>query len=151
VVKVAEILASKASGVITIRPTDTIATLAQRLREKRIGAAVVSSDGHAIEGVISERDIAYGLAVHQAELHALPVSALMTKAVITCSLDDDIGRVASAMRSRNIRHLPVEEGGRVVGMVSIRDVLNSRVDELQHHTAMLSTYGKTSGDVQDRE
>jgi CBS domain-containing protein len=151
VVKVAEILAAKASGVITIKPSDTVATLAQRLREKRIGAAVVSSDGQTIEGVISERDIAYGLAVHKANLHTLLVSALMTKAVITCSPNDDIGHVASTMRSRNIRHLPVEDGGRVVGMVSIRDVLNSRVDELQHHTAMLRAYGKMTGDPQDRE
>ena len=149
--RVAEILAAKAAGVITVKPSDTVATLAQRLREKRIGAAVVSSDGQTIEGVISERDIAYGLAVHKADLHTLLVSALMTKTVITCSPNDDIGHVASTMRSRNIRHLPVEDGGRVVGMVSIRDVLNSRVDELQRHTAMLRTYGKTSGDPQDRE
>jgi CBS domain-containing protein len=81
-VKVADILAIKGSTVVTVQPSDTIAVLSERLREKRIGAAVVSTDGQTVEGVISERDVAYGLAVHKADLHALPVSALMTKEVI---------------------------------------------------------------------
>jgi CBS domain-containing protein len=139
-VKVANILAVKGSAVVTIGPTETIAALSQRLREKRIGAAIVSSDGQTIEGVISERDIAYALCVHKAELHAMPVSALMTKAVITCSVNDSIGIVASTMMARNIRHLPVKEGDRLVGMVSIRDVLNLRLDELQRETGLLRAF-----------
>ena len=134
-VTVAEILAAKGSNVITIKPSETIATLCECLREKRIGAAIVSSDG-----VISERDVAFGLAVHKSDLHALPVSALMTKAVITCSPSDSVALVASTMLARNIRHLPVEDQGRVVGMISIRDVLNWRVSELQHQTGLLSAF-----------
>jgi CBS domain-containing protein len=136
-VKVANILAVKAAAIITIGPSDTIAALSERLREKRIGAAIVSSDGRAIEGVISERDVAYGLAVHKGDLLTMPVSALMTKAVVTCSPGDDISVVASTMLARNIRHLPVEEEGRLVGMISMRDVLNSRLDELQRQTSLL--------------
>jgi CBS domain-containing protein len=86
VVKVADILALKGNAVITIKPTETIETLSQLLRENRIGAAVVSSDGQMIEAVISERDLAYGLAIHEADLRTLLVSALMTRTVITCSL-----------------------------------------------------------------
>jgi len=152
IVKVADILASKGSAVITIKPSETIATLSMLLREKRIGAAIVSSDGQTIEGVISERDLAYGLAIHKADLHTLPISALMTKAVITCSLNDNIAHVASTMQSRNIRHLPVEEEKRCVGMVSIRDVLQLRLYELQQETAQLRTFVNEMGRTpEDRE
>jgi CBS domain-containing protein len=139
-VKVSEILAIKGSNVITIEPSDTIAELCRRLREKRIGAAVVSRDGKGAEGMISERDVTYGLAVHKGELHALPVSALMTKTVIACSPDDDVALVASKMQSNRIRHIPVVDSGRVVGMVSVRDVLNWRVSELQQESGLLRTF-----------
>jgi signal-transduction protein with cAMP-binding, CBS, and nucleotidyltransferase domain len=78
--------------------------------------------------------------VHKSDLHRLPVSALMTKAVITCSPNDNVALVASTMLARNIRHLPVEEQGRVVGMISIRDVLNWRVSELQYQTGLLRAF-----------
>jgi CBS domain-containing protein len=150
-VKVADILEIKGSTVITIKPTETIAALSQRLRERRIGAAIVSGNGQTVDGVISERDIAYGLGVHKAELHAMPVSALMTKAVITCSPDDNLGIVASTMLSRNVRHLPVLDGSRLIGMVSIRDVLNFRVDQLQRETGMLRAFAShTDREPQDR-
>jgi CBS domain-containing protein len=87
VLTVADILALKGSVFVTIRPSETIGTLAQLLRDRRIGAAIVSSDGVAVDGVISERDVAYGLSIHKADLHTLLVSALMTKTVITCSPD----------------------------------------------------------------
>jgi CBS domain-containing protein len=150
-VKVADILEKKGSTVITIKPTETIAALSQRLRERRIGAAIVSGNGQTVDGVISERDIAYGLSVHKGELHAMPVSALMTKAVITCSPDDNLGIVASTMLSRNVRHLPVLDGNRLIGMVSIRDVLNFRVDQLQRETGMLRAFAShTDREPQDR-
>ena len=137
---VADILQRKGNVVVTIRPTESIAALAALLREKRIGAAVVSGDGRAIDGVISERDIAYGLAVHKGALHDMPVSALMTRTVITCSLTDTVAHAASTMIARNVRHLPVVDGAGLTGMVSIRDVLNLRVDELQQQTAMLRNF-----------
>jgi CBS domain-containing protein len=139
-VKVADILAVKGSAVVTIGPSETIGALSERLREKRIGAAVVSTDGQAIDGVITERDITYGLAVHKGDLHSLPVSALMTRTVITCSPDHDVSYVAATMRARNIRHLPVEEDKRFVGMISIRDVLNFRVDDLQRQSNLLRAF-----------
>ena len=108
--KVADILAFKGSAVITIKPSESVAALSKLLREKRIGAAIVSNDGQTIDGVISERDVAYGLSTHKADLHTLLVSALMTKTVITCSPGDEVARVASTMLSRNIRHIPVHDG-----------------------------------------
>ena len=138
--KVKDVLALKGSVVIAVKPSETIAALSQLLREKRIGAVIVSSNGRSIEGVISERDVAYGLAVHGAKLHALLVSDLMTKTVITCAPGDDVAFVASTMLSRNIRHLPVVEETRVIGMVSIRDVLNHRTDDLQQQTSLLRAF-----------
>ena len=138
--KVSDILAAKGSAVVTVRPSETIGALSQRLREHRIGAAIVSGDGKTVEGVISERDVAYAVAIHKAELHSLPVSELMTKTVITCSPHESVANVASTMRARNIRHIPVEESGRLVGMVSIRDVLNHRTDDLQQQTSLLRAF-----------
>ena len=149
--KVADILALKGSVVFTISPSETIGTLSQLLSDKRIGAAIVSGDGKTVDGVISERDVAYGVAVRKAELHTLPVSALMTKTVITCAPNDDIAKVASSMLSRNIRHLPVNDDNRLVGMVSMRDVLNLRLDELQRDTAQLRNFiSLTDREPQDR-
>lgn len=148
--KVSDILARKGASVVTIRPTDTIVTLSQLLKEKRIGAVVVSSDGNAIDGFVSERDLAYGLAAHKGDLHTMPVSAIMTKSVITCAPDDNVVKVASTMQLRNVRHVPVVDGNRAVGMISIRDVLNLRVDELQRETAMLRSSAVHPPELQDR-
>ena len=149
--KVADILAIKGSTVVTVQPSDTIALLSERLREKRIGAAIVSTDGQTAEGVISERDVAYGLALHKGDLHTLPVSALMTKEVISCSPNDSVAQVISTMLARSVRHLPVEDERRLVGMISIRDVLNVRVAELQQQTSQLRAFAnQTERDPQDR-
>ena len=149
---VRDVLAIKGKAVIAIRPNDTINALCKLLREKRIGATIVSSDGRKIEGVISERDVAYGLAVHGAALDTMLVSTLMTKTVITCTPDDRVANVASTMLSRNIRHIPVEADGHAAGMVSIRDVLNMRVVDLQQTAAQLRTFvNQVERPLQDRE
>ena len=150
--EVKEILALKGAAIVTVPPTATIEALCKVLREKRIGAITVSSDGKKIEGVISERDIAYGLAEHGAKLHAMLVSALMTKDVITCAPKDSTALVASTMLSRRIRHIPVEENGSVAGMVSIRDVLGSQLVDLQQQTAQLRKFlHEADRPPQDRE
>jgi CBS domain-containing protein len=143
-VKVANILAVKGSAVITIKPSDTIGALCERLRDRRIGAAIVSSDGQTVDGVITERDVTYGLAAHKGDLYTLPVSALMTKTVITCSPNDKVSLVASTMLARNIRHIPVEEERRLVGMISIRDVLNWQVEELRQETGLLRAFASAT-------
>jgi CBS domain-containing protein len=151
-VKVNDILAVKGRVVVTVQATDDIATLSARLREKRIGAAVVSKNGHSVDGVISERDIAYAVATHKADLHTLPVATLMTSTVITCAPADQVSEVASTMIARNIRHVPVVEENRLVGMISIRDVLNFRVSDLQRQTSMLRAFASDTGrKPQDRE
>lgn len=149
---VRDILKLKGAAVNAIGPADTIGALCTLLREKRVGAAIVSGNGRSIDGVITERDITYGLAVHGAALHAMPVSDLMTKAVITCTPGDRVAIVGSTMLSRKIRHMPVEDNGIAVGMVSIRDVLNMRVVGLQQETAGLRMNAKEPDHaLQDRD
>ena len=135
----------------TTKPSDSVASLSKLLREHRIGAVVVSDDGVTIDGFVSERDVAYSLCVHKADLSGLPVSEIMTRDVITCSPGDDVAKVASAMQAHRIRHIPVVDGSRACGMVSIRDLLNVRVDELQKEAALLRTLANGSQvEIQDR-
>lgn len=128
---VANILKGKRNGVLTLQPTQTIAALAERLRSAGVGVMIVSSDGKSLEGIISERDVAYGVAVHGAALPMLKVSDLMTPVVITCSPGDTIAEVAKIMTLQRIRHLPVKDGAKLVGIISIGDVLKSRISEIQ--------------------
>jgi CBS domain-containing protein len=129
--KVSDILQIKGSDVKTVRPDTSARELSVRLHVEQIGAMVVSRDGRSVEGIISERDLAYGLAAHGSELPTLPVSTLMTKAVVVCSPEDSIIHVMKLMTQRRIRHLPVQEGDRLIGIISIGDVLKHRVDELE--------------------
>ena len=128
--KVAEILKQKGQDVISVRPTETIETLAHRLRLARIGAMVVLGEGGALDGIISERDIVHGIAEHGASCLALTVADLMTRRVITCTPDDSVTRISRLMTENRIRHLPVVNGSGLVGVVSVGDVVKNRMDEL---------------------
>lgn len=138
--KVSNILSAKTPAVMTVRPTDTIAQLARKLRLERVGAMIVSKDGSTIDGIISERDVAYGLAEHENQLMELAVSDLMTKSVVTCSPDDNVSTIAKTMTERRIRHLPVEEGSKLVGIISVGDVVKHRLEELQLEANVLRDY-----------
>jgi CBS domain-containing protein len=135
--KVAEILKQKGEGVISVRPTETIETFAHRLRMARIGAMVVLGKGDALEGIISERDVVHGLAEHGGRCLAMTVADLMTRRVVTCTPQDNIARIARIMTESRSRHLPVTEGGRVVGMVSIGDVVKNRLEEMSLEASVL--------------
>lgn len=128
---VSDILKLKGDTVSTIKPTETIAALSRRLCEEQVGALVVSRDGRSVDGIISERDIAYALAKHLGDLHEMPVSSLMTKTVITCGPDDRVDDAAAVLRERRIRHLPVSDQGQIVGVISMRDILMQRLDSVR--------------------
>lgn len=151
--QVADILAAKGRTTHTIKPGDTVAELSALLRARNIGAAVVSRDGTTIDGVATERDIAHKLSLHSRNIAEVPVSAIMTAAVITCRVTDLVATVASTMISRNVRHIPVvDEHDKLIGMVSIRDVLRVRVDELQREAALLRTVAhEATREPQDRD
>jgi CBS domain-containing protein len=138
--KVADILRSKGSAVKTVRPDVTALRLSHELRTEQIGAMVVSDDGKSIDGIISERDLAYGLVTHGSELPGMTVSMLMTKVVIICSPEDSITDVIKLMTQRRIRHLPVKDGDHLVGIISIGDILKHRLGELQLEADVLRDY-----------
>ena len=138
--KVADIIRIKGSVVKTVTPDKTALEFSEQLRAEQIGAMVVSDDGRTIEGIISERDIAYALAAHGSELSRMAVSKLMTRVVIVCSPEDSITDVMKLMTQRRIRHLPVKEGDHLVGIISIGDVLKHRLGEVELEANVLRDY-----------
>lgn len=138
--KVADILRVKGSEVKTVKPNETALELSVRLSTQQIGALIVSDDGRSIDGIISERDLAYGLAIYGSKLPTTTVSDLMTKAVVVCSPEDNITDVMKLMTQRRIRHLPVQDDSQLVGIISIGDVLKYRIGEVQLEANVLRDY-----------
>ena len=138
--KVADILRIKGSTVKMVTPDETALEMAEKLHAAQIGAMIVSEDGTSIDGIISERDLAYGLAEHGRELPRIAVSKLMTKLVLVCSPEDSITDVMKLMTQRRIRHLPVKDGAQLVGIISIGDVLKHRLGEVQLEANVLRDY-----------
>ncbi len=119
---VASILKAKGESVATTLPDTTISTIVWELRSRGIGALVVSQDGTTFLGLISERDIVHSLAEHGAGLLGMRASQVMTKSVTS---------VMAQMTRHRVRQIPVVEGGKLRGIVSIGDVVKHRVDELE--------------------
>jgi CBS domain-containing protein len=135
--KVSDILKAKGTDVMTVRPDETLGTLSHRLRMARVGALVVSSDGRTIDGMVSERDLVHCMAERGAACLEVPVDAVMTRRVITCAPDSSVAVVAKTMTANRIRHLPVVEGGRLAGIVSLGDVVKARLDEMELEAGVL--------------
>ena len=138
---VQSIIGGKSPVVATITQTATLREAIDQLTERRIGALVVSGDGKAIEGIISERDI--GRAASTSGPSALDgsVGAVMSTDVVTCSAGDGVDRLMALMTERRIRHLPVvDERGHLAGIVSIGDVVKARLSELEHENHALAEY-----------
>jgi len=140
VMKVEDILKKKGNLVKTIGPHETIWSLAVRLRTDAVGALVVVGEDKVVRGIISERDLARGLAEYGAGLVSMTVDQLMTRSVITCQPEDSIGGVSKVMTQRRIRHLPVMQGGKLLGLVSIGDVLGHRLDQMEQEMNVLRDY-----------
>jgi len=134
------ILKTKGAAVVTIAPSATISEAVALLSRKRIGALVVSTDGREPLGILSERDIVQGLGQRGASLLDAKVDELMTRSVITCAPQDRLADLMALMTERRIRHLPVLDGGRLAGVVSIGDVVKNRLDEMEWESSSLKTY-----------
>jgi CBS domain-containing protein len=134
------ILAGKGSDVVTTRPEATVIEVAKLLKSKRIGAVVVTDADGELCGIISERDLACGMADYGAELLAMRVADVMTREISTCSPDDGIDRLMRQMTEGRFRHLPVVDEGRMIGIISIGDVVKHRLEELEHEAHMLQDY-----------
>ena len=110
------------------------------LASNNVGALIVSSDGIKVEGIISERDIVRGLRSIGPELLGKRVRDLMTKEVITCVPEDRAAGIMAVMVSRHLRHVPVVKDGKFVSMVSIRDLLQLRLDEVRSEADAMRSY-----------
>ena len=126
---ISAILSNKGDNVISVTGEMTILDVTGVLRQHRIGAVLVREPDGVIDGVLSERDIVRGLASEGAAILTQPVRTLMTREIITCKPSEDVGTALAIMTKNRIRHLPVLEGGTLLGMVSIGDLVNARIQE----------------------
>lgn len=123
----------------TIAPTETVTTLLSSLAQQNVGALIVV-DGDRVLGIVSERDIVRRIAEHGAALLDAPVSQIMTTSVLSCSSQDSVDSIAETMTERRVRHMPVIDDGELVGIVSIGDVVSSRIRQLEQDRGQLEHY-----------
>ncbi len=138
---VQSILGVKGSDVVTVQEGISLGDAASILRDKRVGALVVSNDGQHIDGIVSERDVVRALANHGASVLGRPVSSAMSKDVITCRAEDAVESLMVSMTERRIRHLPVvDDAGVLGGVISIGDVVKARLSQLETENQQLYDY-----------
>jgi CBS domain-containing protein len=134
---VAQVIGSKGSSVISIRPQDTLGRAVEVLRDKRIGALLVTDATGALVGILSERDIVRKLADMPGQTLPQKVEDAMTATVETCAPDEAVVSVLKRMTAGRFRHMPVMDGDALIGMVTIGDVVNYRLNELEHEALQL--------------
>ncbi|MEO5336077.1 MAG: CBS domain-containing protein [Magnetospirillum sp. WYHS-4] len=128
-------------AVVTTTPDTTATAAARLLHDRRIGALVVVDGSGAIVGILSERDVARGAALHGGgALDTLPVSALMSPKVTLCNPTDSVEKLMAVMTGLRIRHLPMVEDGKLVGMVSIGDVVKAALEDAAAEAQQLRDY-----------
>lgn len=136
---VRKIIGGKANQkIVSVKPTDTVKTAAEVLATHRIGAVIVTGDGAIVDGILSERDIVRALGTEGVGCMTRAVRDLMTAEVIGCHPDDSAISVMEKMTGGRFRHMPVVDGGRMVGVISIGDVVKARIDEIQHENEALT-------------
>jgi CBS domain-containing protein len=138
--QVGEILREKGRDVVTIASDATIADAAKRLAQRRIGALVASDASGGLLGILSERDIVRAVAEHGAAALTQTVGRHMTQVVSTCAEADTVDALMETMTNGRFRHMPVIENGRLCGIVSIGDVVKTRIAETEREAATLRGY-----------
>ncbi len=137
--RISDVLRAKGDEVVTIGPDATVRELVDLLAEHNIGAVVVASDPTEVQGIVSERDVVRGLATG-AEVLDRAVATIMTAEVRTCEPNEPIDSLMALMTNQRIRHVPVTVEGRLTGIISIGDVVKSRIGELEFERDQLSGY-----------
>ncbi len=138
--KINDVIRGKASNdVVTITPDSTVRDLLALLAEYNIGAVIVSEDGQAVDGIVSERDVVRKLNGNDAVLDGA-VQDIMTSVVQTCEPGRDVDELMAQMTEHRIRHVPVLDDGRLVGVISIGDVVKSRITQLTFERDQLDSY-----------
>ncbi|AOH83816.1 hypothetical protein AWL63_07360 [Sphingomonas panacis] len=133
------ILRTKSADVTAVQRTTTVAEAVKLLAEKRIGAVPVL-DGDTVAGIFSERDVIHALATHGAVALDRPIGDMMTAPAITVTRDEAVLGALSLMTRRRIRHLPVIEGGRMIGFISIGDLVKYRIDRIEADAEAMRSY-----------
>jgi CBS domain-containing protein len=138
--RISDIIGAKASqDVITISPDATVRDLIRTLAEHNVGALIVSGDGSAVEGIVSERDVVRHLLDSDDFLDGR-VAAIMTAEVATAAPDTSLDDIRAVMTERRIRHVPIVTDGSLTGIVSIGDVVKAAMDQLQFERDQLDSY-----------
>lgn len=137
--RIADVLRGKGTDVATVQPSTTVSELLALLAEHNVGALVVT-ENESVTGIVSERDVVRHLQRIGAALLECAVSDIMTTEVATCTPEETVDHLMMLMTQRRIRHVPVLVNGRLVGIVSIGDVVKSRMDELEHTQEQLQRY-----------
>ena len=137
--RIADVLRTKGGAVATIQPDATVAELIAGLAEHNIGAMVVLASS-GLEGIVSERDVVRQLHKQGPEVLDSPVSKIMTSVIATCAKADTIDAISALMTEKRVRHVPVLDNGKLIGIVSIGDVVKNRIDELEAEHAQLQSY-----------
>lgn len=140
---VSAILINKGRAVETVNPTTKLGDVIKRLADKRIGAVIVGAPDAQIAGIVSERDVVNALAANGPKVLDWPVSEVMTSNVATCLETDTIDELMVRMTDGRFRHLPVVADSRLMGIVSIGDVVKHRVAEIEHEASAMRDYIKT--------
>lgn len=144
-VRVSVILDRKGRDVVTVPSDAMLLSAADKLRQHNIGALVVSSDGTAVEGILSERDVVRELARVGTGIVNRTVSEVMTDDVTTCTTQATVDDLMAMMSQRRIRHVPIVDDGKLAGIVSIGDVVKTRLDELEVENQSLEHYVTGAG------
>ncbi len=131
---------SAAAQVVTITPGDSVTTLVSALAQHNVGALVVVGEQGAVIGIVSERDVVRRIAADGAAVLETPVEQIMTSDVVSCAGSDSVDQIAQTMTERRIRHMPVLDGDTLIGIVSIGDVVSSRIRQLEHDRGQLEQY-----------
>lgn len=137
--RIADVLRNKGAAVATISPEATVSQLLAGLHEMNIGAMVVVGP-EGLAGIVSERDVVRKLHELGSSLLAQPVSEIMTTVVATCTPRDTVDHLSVVMTENRVRHVPVLDAGRLAGIVSIGDVVKTRMEELEAEQQQLQAY-----------
>lgn len=138
--QVRDILTKKSSDVITVKPGHTLEAASKLLAEYNIGALVVVNDAEHPVGIISERDVVRAVARHGEKVFSFKVSDVMTKDLIIALMTDDLSYVTNTMTNKRIRHLPVMDGDKLVGIVSIGDAVKAQLEYFEGEAHTLRQY-----------
>lgn len=137
---IGDVLKAKTSAhVVTVGPDAGVRELIALLAEHNVGALIVSSDGTAVEGIVSERDVVRHLH-HDGTVVNNTVGAIMTSVVETCAPDSDLDALMQTMTDRRIRHVPVVDDGQLVGIISIGDIVKHKIGQLEFERDQLDSY-----------